>query len=185
MTTFISMILRRAAAVVAPALTVGLITATPASAQIVRSASGVNVASIQAAVDQFRADLGGLNNGNTPGSQASGRREINWDGGGTAAPATQFAVPMTTFGNRGAVFTTPGSGFEISGAPTPEFGDLNASYPNLFAAFSPPRLFAPLNSNVMDVLFTVPGNTAVPAAVSGFGAVFTDVDTATSTKMEF
>jgi hypothetical protein len=185
MTTFTSVILRRAVAVVVPALTVGLITATPASAQLVRSASGVNVAAIQAAVDQFRADLGGANNGNTPGSQAGGRREINWDGGGAGAPATQFAVPMTTFGNRGAVFTTPGTGFEVSGAPTPEFGDLNASYPNLFAAFSAPRLFAPLNSNVMDVLFTVPGNTAVPAAVGGFGAVFTDVDTATSTKMEF
>lgn len=185
MTTFASVFLRRAKAAVVPALTVGLITATSASAQLVRSASGVSAAAIQAAVDQFRADLGGPNNGNTPGSQAGGRREINWDGGGAGAPATQFPVPMTTFGNRGAVFATPGSGFEISGAPNPEFGDLNASYPTLFAAFSAPRLFAPLNSNVMDVLFTVPGNTAVPAAVTGFGAVFTDVDTATSTKMEF
>ena len=34
-----------------------------------------------------------------------------------------FAVPMTTFANRGNVFVTPGSGFEISGQPQPEFGE--------------------------------------------------------------
>ena len=37
----------------------------------------------------------------------------------------------------------------------------------------------------MDVLFSVPGNATVPAAVTGFGSVFTDVDSATSTKLEF
>ena len=37
----------------------------------------------------------------------------------------------------------------------------------------------------MDVVFHVPGNTAVPAGSTGFGAVFTDVDSATSTKLEF
>ncbi len=37
----------------------------------------------------------------------------------------------------------------------------------------------------MDVLFHVAGNTAIPAGVSGFGAVFTDVDSATSTWLQF
>ena len=37
----------------------------------------------------------------------------------------------------------------------------------------------------MDVVFNVPGNTDVRAGVTGFGAVFTDVDSATSTRLQF
>src|SRR5262245_43274326 len=123
-------------------IVLGLLIATPAMAgPVVREAAGANAAAIQAAVDQFRADLGGVNNGNTAGSQASGRREINWDGGGATAPIGLFPSPMTTFSNRGAIFVTPGSGFSISGQPTPEFGELNPGYPTLFASFSVPRLF--------------------------------------------
>ena len=48
---------------------------------IVFQAAGPNAASIQSTVDAFRAALGEPNNGNNPG-QPSGRREINWDGGG-------------------------------------------------------------------------------------------------------
>jgi len=167
-------------------LLAGAVSATPALAgPIVREAAGANAAAIQAAVEQFRADLGGPNNGNAAGTQPGGRREINWDGGGAGAAITLDPIPMTRFSARGSSFVTPGSGFEISGQPTPEFGDLNATYPARFAAFSSPRIFAPLNSNVMDVIFHVPGNTAVAAAVSGFGAVFTDVDSPTSTRLEF
>src|SRR3712207_1132113 len=86
-----------------------------ARAQVVRSGAGADAADILAVVNQFRTDLGNPNNGNTPGSLGSGRREINWDGGGAAAASTFFATPMTTFNSgatpRGAVFTTPGSGF--------------------------------------------------------------------------
>src|SRR5262245_32666186 len=84
--------------------------------QVVREASGPTTASIQAAVDQFRNDLG-ANNGVTPGSQPGGRREINWDGGGAAAPPTLDPSPMTRFAARGAIFLTSGTGFETSGAP--------------------------------------------------------------------
>jgi hypothetical protein len=51
--------------------------------------------SIQSAVDAFRAALGDPNNGNNPGPLPSGRREINWDGGGantTTPPVTPFNV---------------------------------------------------------------------------------------------
>ena len=57
------------------------------------------------------------------------------------APVTLDPSPMTRFSNRGAVFTTPGTGFEISGLPSPEFGEINAGYPALFVPFSSPRLF--------------------------------------------
>src|SRR5262245_38965654 len=165
----------------------GLLCLTSAGAwagPVVRQAYGPTAASIQAVVDQFRADLG-PNNGVAVGSQAGGRREINWDGGGAAAPPTLDPSPMTRFAGRGAIFLTSGTGFEISGAPSAEFGDINPTYPNLFAPFSAPRIFTALNTNEMDVVFNVPGNAAVPAGVTGFGAVFTDVDSATSTRMQF
>jgi hypothetical protein len=151
---------------------------------VVREATGPTAASIQAAVDQFRSDLG-PNNGVVAGSQLGGRREINWDGGGAAAPPTIDPSPMTRFAARGATFVTPGTGFETSGAPAAEFADINPLYSGLFATFSAPRLFIALNTNVMDVLFNVPGNVAVPAGVTGFGAVFTDVDSATGTRLQF
>jgi len=168
------------------ALAVSLALAGTAEAgQVVREAAGANAAAIQAAVDAFRADLGGPNNGNATGSQPGGRREINWDGGGAGATLTLDPSPMTRFSNRGAVFTTPGSGFAISGLPLPEYGELNAGYPGLFAPFSSPRLFTALNSNVMDVWFFVPGSTTVAAGVTGFGAVFTHVGAEGSTRLEF
>jgi hypothetical protein len=165
----------------------------PASASAtpiaIRSVSGVDAAAIQTVVDQFRTDvsLGGANNGNTVGSLPDGRREVNWDGGGAAANATQFTSPMNTFNagatTRGLVSTTSGA-FEISGQPTPEFGEINAVYPSIFQTFSAPRLFSPLGTNVMDANFFVPGTTT-PASIFGFGAVFTDVDLANTSSLEF
>lgn len=179
---------RRVVAIVACVVAVGLGSASSAIAgQVVREAVATDAAGIQAAVDLFRADVGNPNNGNAPGTQPGGRREINWDGGGPAAPPTlAIPGPMLTFANRGSSFFTPGVGLEISGAAAPaEFGEINPTYPGLFNVFSPPRLFAALNSNVVDVVFHVPGNTAILGATSGFGAVFTDVDSATTTRMEF
>ena len=47
---------------------------------LVFQAAGPDAASIQGAVDAFRASLGD-NNVNNPGPIQKGRREINWDGG--------------------------------------------------------------------------------------------------------
>ncbi|MGE0362481.1 MAG: hypothetical protein AB7H93_15270 [Vicinamibacterales bacterium] len=164
----------------------GVLSAAPAMAgPVVREAAGANAAAIQAAVDQFRADLGGANNGNAAGTQPGGRREINWDGGGAGAPLALDPVPSTRFSARGAKFVTTGTGFALSGLPSPEFGETNATYPALFTTFSSPRLFAVLGSNELDVVFHVPGNVDVAAGVTGFGAVFTDVDAAAGTRLLF
>jgi hypothetical protein len=168
-------------------LGLGLATASATTADalpIQFSAAGADPASIQPTVDAFRATLG-VNNGNVAGSQPGGRREINWDGGGAAVPPTIAGSVMTNFAFRGNVNTTPGTGFEISGAPFPEFGDINPSYTGIFQTFSAPRLFAPLASNILDVLFTVPGTTDQPAVSIGFGAVFTDVDLGSTTSLQF
>lgn len=153
---------------------------------IVFSATGAAAGDIQAQVDAFRVALGDPNNGNAPGPLASGRREINWDGGGATEPSV-VGTPFTGFENiRGATMTTPGTGF-IQGDPAAlatQFA--NAGYADDFAAFSPLRLFAPTGSNVTDVTFSIPGTDgAVPATVSAFGAVFSDVNASDSTTIQF
>src|SRR6266851_979072 len=145
--------------------------------------AGPDVASIQSSVDAFRAALGNTNNGNAPGPLATGRREINWDGGGanntTTDPVTAFNVFLNT---RGGQFTTPGIGLSQappSGGPQGGLAGLfnNPTYGTIFKTFSPLRLFTPVGSNITDALFFQPGSTGnTPATVSGFGAVFTDVD---------
>jgi PEP-CTERM motif len=149
-------------------------------------------ASIQATVDSFRAALGDPNNGNAPGPLAGGRREINWDGGGATANApggTPFNVFLNT---RGGQFTTPGTGFVQARASASGTGDDlgtffgNATYDFTFGFFSPQRLFVPVGSNIIDGLFFLPGsNGAVAATVSGFGAVFTDVDLVNTTTVAY
>lgn len=151
-------------------------------APAVFQAAGPTAASIQSTVDAYRAALGEPNNANDPGPLASGRREINWDGGGvdtTDTPVTPFVGFLNT---RGGEFTTPGVGLAQappSGGPQGGLAVLfnNPTYGTIFSTFSPLRLFTPVGSNVTDALFFVPGtNGAASATVTGFGAVFTDVD---------
>ncbi|HEV8721649.1 MAG TPA: PEP-CTERM sorting domain-containing protein [Candidatus Binatia bacterium] len=163
-----------------------LLPAEVGAVAILFSAGGDNTpASIQATVDAFRVALGDPNNANNPGPLNSGRREINWDGGGLAT--TPSATPFTGFqNNRGALFTTPGTGFvqaPLDGLAI-TFG--NPTYSTIFSTFSPFRLFTPVGSNITDATFFIPGtNGAVPATVSGFGAVFTDVDLLGSSHLDF
>src|ERR1700732_73375 len=96
------------------AILLGLLTAMPvAAAPVVVEVGGTSdPASIQGFVDTFRADLGNPNNGNAPGPLASGRREINWDGGGGVNTNAVSGTPFNGFlQTRGALFTTPGTGF--------------------------------------------------------------------------
>jgi len=165
----------------------GLVSAAP----VVFEASGATPADIQATVDAYRTVLGPLNP-NVVGSFPSGRREINWDGVPDAFSAPNNLPPGFFNANspRGAVFLTPGSGFQVSAddsnpTNTPvRFGNLSLIFPALFSTFSPQRLFLALDSNITETVFFVPGSN-VGASVSGFGAVFTDVNSGGSTKIEF
>jgi hypothetical protein len=149
------------------------------------TASGNTPADIQATVDSFRVALGANNGAGAPA--ASGRREVNWDGVPNTSAANNLLAGNFFNSNspRGIEFSTPGTGLQVSsnlasGVPV-NFGNLNATYPGLFQTFSPQRLFTALGSNIVQVDFFVPG-TNVPAVVSGFGAVFTDVNIAGGTK---
>ena len=154
---------------------------------IVFQAAGPTVESIQGTVDEFRAALGDPNNGNAPGPLASGRREINWDGGGNNQNTAVAGNPFAGFQIiRGALFTTPdGTGFvQAPPAADPALfppGGLaglfnNPTYGTIFSTFSPLRLFSAIGSNITEVHFFVPGGGNIPATTAGFGAVFTDVD---------
>jgi hypothetical protein len=154
---------------------------------VVFSIGGDNTtASIQTTVDNFRAAIGNPNNGNGAGDLGSGRREINWDGGATniTTPAPG-GTPFNVFlNNRGAQFTTPGTGF-TQAVPGADIAG-NATYSTTFGVFSQSRLFTPLGSNITDGTFFIPGtNGGAGAFVSAFGAVFTDVDSATSSKIDY
>jgi hypothetical protein len=148
-------------------------------------AAGANAAAIQAAVDQFRTDLGGANNG-VGNSFPTGRREINWDG----VPdnfAEPNALPFNFFNvnsPRGVVFHSIANiggnhQFRVSSSAASgvavRFGNIDASYATIFQTFSAERLFHGRFSNEIEILFLIPG-TNIPAAVNGFGAVFCDVD---------
>lgn len=171
------------------ALAATLTAAAPgAAAQTVFTAAGADGAAIQGQVDAFRAALGTLNP-NVAGSLGAGRREINWDGvpTGFAAPNALPANFFNANSPRGAVFTTAGTGFQVSATAAegaPRFGTINPQYPTVFQTFSAPRLFAPIGANVYDVNFFVPGS-STPATTSAFGAVFADVDLANTTSLEF
>jgi hypothetical protein len=167
--------------------------APPAGADpVVTTATGANAADIQAAVDAYRNSLG-ANNGGGP-AQPAGRREINWDGVPDDRSAPSF-MPEGQFRGRGALFTTPGIGVQVSGdddndggnpdadPDQVEFANLNAGYPGAFAPFSAERLFAPVGSNVTETEFVIPA-TDTQAQTDGFGVVFTDVDTPGQTTIE-
>jgi len=158
------------------------------AAPVVFSGAGPTPASIQGQVDAFRTQLGALNP-NVVGSFGSGRREINWDGVPNALSSPNNFPPSFFNVNspRGVIFSTPGTGFQVSAnaaiAPV-EFDNINPTYSSTFQTFSPQRLFTSVGSNILDVTFFVPG-TSTPAFVSGFGSVFTDVDLANVTSLQF
>src|SRR5438876_4845690 len=125
-------------------------------------AAGPTAASIQSTVDAFRAALGNPNNGNAPGPLASGRREINWDGGGNNRSTSVSGNPLTTFlVTRGSLYTTPdGTGFvqAPTAADPAQFppGGLaglfdNLTYGTIFSTFSDLRLFSAIGSNITEV----------------------------------
>jgi hypothetical protein len=150
---------------------------TPPQA-VVLTATG----SIAANVDAFRTSLG-ASNGATPGEQAAGRREINWDGAGGNPFDNRNDFPADFFNTNvksGAIFTTSGTGFRNDST---KFAELNPTYAGDFNFFSANKIFAPVGSNQLDQLFQVAGQ-PTPATVRAYGIVFSDVDVADKTTIE-
>lgn len=154
----------------------------PGNKPVIIAATG----NIEARVNEFRNILGAQLN-TTPG-QTSGRREINWD-----AVPDQFAtqrIPSDFFNP-----TNPGAspslqrGFKYAAdadarISSNAFSDIETTNGNEFSAFSGNKTFTAVSSNLWHVEFEVAGQSRA-ASVNGFGAVFSDVDNAGSTTMEF
>lgn len=152
---------------------------------------GATAADIQDTVDAFRTALGEPNNGNGAPAKA-GRREITWDGANDAISAPNTLPPdfFNTTAPRGLVLGPSDTEFQQSAdsdnkdAAPVEFGNLNPAYPDEFSTFSSPRLFTPLDPNITEASFFVPG-TETPGVVAGFGAVFTDVERRKKTSITY
>jgi hypothetical protein len=137
-------------------------------------------------IDAFRHLLGDQLN-TTPGA-TGGRREVNWDG----VPDSMVGKPLPfDFFNptgagapaarqRGLAYASTGE-FRVSNA---NFVEVNNQAATQFSAFSGNKTFANISSNLWEVGFQVAGETTA-ASAKGFGAVFSDVDLANSTSLEF
>ena len=167
------------------ALGASLLAPLALAAPLVFESAGANPAAIAPTRDAFRSAIGGGTIAGPAGSFGGLRREINWDGvpdslsDPSLLPANFFNVNSP----RGVVFITPGSGFMVSanaGRATPVlFG-----FANDFQTFSSQRLFTAVNSNITDVNFFLPG-TATEATTGAFGLIFSDVEVAGATKVQF
>ena len=143
---------------------------------------------LTAALTQFRSILGDQLN-STPGA-VGGRREVNWDGvpanftNSDNFPFDFFNITDPNGANgrkRGLVYANTGTAFRVDST---DFNEVDASYGAQFDAFSGKRTFAYRGNNVTELFFKVPG-TNTDAYVKGFGVVFSDVDNANSTRIEF
>ena len=171
---------------IAAGLAVVALTAPTSQAGFVTfESAGADAAAITPTRDAFRAAVGGGTVAGANGSFGGLRREINWDGvpDTKADPNPLPADFFNTTSPRGAVFSTPGTGFLVSanagGSTPPLFG-----FTSDFAAFSPQRLFTAVNSNIVDVSFFVPG-TSIAATTTAFGVIFVDAEVAGATNIEF
>jgi hypothetical protein len=139
-------------------------------------------------INEFRAVLGDPLN-STP-NQTAGRREVNWDGV-PASFTNNNSFPFDFFNNtdaagsngrkRGLVYQNTGTSFRVDST---DFKEIDASYEAQFDAFSKKRLFAYMGDNISIASFKIPG-TNTDASVKGFGLIFSDVDDANSTTLEF
>lgn len=142
---------------------------------------------IVARLNDFRAFAGDPVN-TAPGA-VGGRREINWD----AVPATftnNNNFPLDFFGSSDP--TLPNGrkrGLILIGNTTfrvdsTDFSEVDPSYAAQFSPFSKNRLFAYMGNNVTQLSFKVPG-TSTDAYIKGFAVIFSDVDVADVTTVEY
>jgi hypothetical protein len=150
-------------------------------------ASGDSLA-IVGKLNQFRNILGDVVN--TTPDKTSGRREVNWDGvpanftNNNNFPLDFFNLTDPAGANgrkRGLVYLQTGSPIRLDSS---SFADIDPSYGNQFVAFSKKKQLISATSTISEIVFKIPG-TNTDAFVHGFGIVFSDVDVANSTTLEF
>src|SRR4030095_12515735 len=101
---------------------------------VVFSGVSTSAAGITPLPGAFRTACGGGPGAGATGSFGGVRREINWDGVPDmfSAPNNLPADFFNVNSPRGVVFSTPGTGFQVSanaGIAPIDFGNINATYP--------------------------------------------------------
>lgn len=136
---------------------------------------------------EFRALAGNTLN-STPGV-TGGRREVNWDGvpvnftNNNNFPFDFFGGSDPALANgrkRGLLYNSSA----VLRVDSTDFSEIDRSYADQFEAFSRKRLFSFIDNNVSEINFKVPGTTT-DASISAFGVIFSDVDNASSTYVEY
>jgi hypothetical protein len=141
---------------------------------------------IDGAINDFRNRLGSLN---TTLGATSGRREVNWDGVpdsmvGHPLPndffnPTELNAPVAL--QRGLIYSPSFGEFQVSKS---NFNNIDPSATGEFAAYSGNKTFANVTTNLWPINFQVAGE-RTEAFTKGVGIVFSDVDLANSTSLEF
>lgn len=159
----------------------------PTIKSVVVSTAG-DSAGIVGKLNELRSLLGDPLN-TTPGV-TGGRREVNWD---AVPPAFTNSnnFPFDFFGGfdaalpngrkRGLILGNAASTLRVDST---DFAGIDASYSQQFEPFSKKRLFAPASTNITEITFKVPG-TNTDAFVKGFSVIFSDVDLANKTSIEY
>ena len=162
------------------------------SAPVVFNGSGAGATT---ALDAFRSAIGGVKN-TAAAAQVGGRREINWDGvkldGTDVSPSTAVVdngktviIGVDRFKAQGTLFADP---YAVSGDG---FGSVNSGSAGQFSPFSPKNVFAMQDANAgqfddrfIGESFVLAGS-ATTAGTRGFGAIFSDVEIAGSSSIEY
>lgn len=156
------------------ALAAALSTVPTASAQT-SVAAGTVTKVVYTNKAQFEAALDAL----APGS----RRNINWDAVPVPANST-IAIPADFFLASRQIILDPDFPADELLVSNDEFGDLNANYPENFPFFSPQINFKYKEDDGQPNVFRL-ADLKTPGAISGFGVIFTDVERANASGLEF
>jgi hypothetical protein len=149
--------------------------------------------SLTSAVSGFIAAIGGPDNGSVPTEHPNGYREINWDG-----VALDGSDPGSTVVVQGHVVTVSRDrmlpyGIELGrsvAVANDGFASVNPSLagpPPLLSAYSAPNIFAPFNTNVVQMQIEQPssGGTPVSQGTQALGIVFLNVTQSDTTSIQY
>jgi hypothetical protein len=157
--------------------------------------SGAGQVGATNALNAFKQAIGGSNNGGAP-PQVGGFRTITWDGvrlnGDDANPNTividfgnTVGIPVDRFRNVGTIYE------EVYAVSGDGFASVNPATAGEFPTFSPRNTFAMFDETdgefedrFIEQSFVLPG-TDKKASTRGFGAIFVDVETDTSSSIEY
>ncbi len=166
---------------------------TPGSPTQFSGTGGNNVSGgAHTALTVFESAIGGVKN-TLPSPQPDGFRTITWDGvklDGTDFGGDTFVIdanktvgiPVNRFQGSGLTLR------RVYAVSNDGFADVNPGVTGAFPAFSPSNVFAPFNTNTVDLDFvpaSPPTTTSAFAGTRGFGAIFVNVQTPNQTSIEY